>query len=123
MSDIHDNIKRLRLQNNITLAELAKMIGVKEATAQRYESGEIKNIKHKTIVNLANIFNVKPSIIMGWEEENSGYYTDPEVTEYANQLKNNPDLRLLFDAATDMTKNDIDFVVNMIENLKKRKGK
>ena len=32
-------------------------------------------------------------------------------------------MRLLFDAAEDMTKDDIDFVVNMIENLKKRKGK
>ena len=52
-----------------------------------------------------------------------GYYTDPEVAEYANKLKNNPDMRLLFDAAEDMTKDDIDFVVNMIENLKKREGK
>lgn len=52
-----------------------------------------------------------------------GYYIDPEVAEYADKLKNNPDMRLLFDAAEDMTKDDIDFVVNMIEGLKKREGK
>jgi len=30
---------------------------------------------------------------------NDSYYIDPEVAEYANKLKDNPDMRLLFDAA------------------------
>ena len=32
-------------------------------------------------------------------------------------------MRLLFDAAEDMSKDNIDFVVNLIEGLKKREGK
>ncbi len=48
---------------------------------------------------------------------------DPSVSEYAQAIKDNPDLRILFDASKDMSKDDIDFVLNTIEMLKKREGK
>lgn len=53
----------------------------------------------------------------------AGYYTDPEVAEYAEELRTNPKYRLLFDASKDLSKEDIDFVVDMIERLKAREGK
>nr|DAO76612.1 MAG TPA: helix-turn-helix domain protein [Caudoviricetes sp.] len=64
---IHKNIKQLRAANGLTLKELAEKLGVKEATAQRYESGEIKNIKYETIIKLSEIFGCSPAVIMGWE--------------------------------------------------------
>ena len=53
----------------MTLLELANALGVREATAQRYESGEIKNLKHATVLEMARIFNCSPSYLMGWEDE------------------------------------------------------
>ncbi len=69
LSTIHEKIKEQRLKCGYTLAEIADIIGVKEATVQRYESGEIKNIKHNTIIKLATIFNCTPAYLMGWTEE------------------------------------------------------
>ena len=57
------------------------------------------------------------------QTKDAGYYTDPEVAEYAEELQTNPKYRLLFDASKDLSKEDIDFVVNMIEQLKAREGK
>lgn len=57
------------------------------------------------------------------QTKDAGYYTDPEVVEYAEELRTNPKYRLLFDASKDLSKEDIDFVVNMIEQLKAREGK
>lgn len=57
------------------------------------------------------------------QTKDAGYYTDPEVAEYAEELRTNPEYRLLFDASKDLSKEDIDFVVNMIEQLKAREGK
>jgi transcriptional regulator with XRE-family HTH domain len=37
--------------------------------AQRYESGDIKNIKHETILSLASLFSVSPAYLMGWTDE------------------------------------------------------
>ena len=57
------------------------------------------------------------------QTKDAGYYTDPEVAEYAEELRTNPKYRLLFDASKDLSKADIDFVVDMIERLKAREGK
>jgi repressor LexA len=71
MSTINERIKERRLAANLTLDQVAKHLGVKEATVQRYESGTIKNIKHETIIALANLFKCKPSYLMGWDDQNS----------------------------------------------------
>jgi len=69
MSSINKRIKHRRLSLGMTLLEVAEQLGVKEATVQRYESGEIKNIKHETIAALAKILKCSPAYIMGWEDE------------------------------------------------------
>ena len=46
---------------------LLNSIGVKEATAQRYESGAIKSISHETISRLSEILSCTPSYLMGWD--------------------------------------------------------
>lgn len=66
---IGERIKLKRLENQMTLLEVADLIGVKEATVQRYESGEIKNLKQRTIARLAEIFHTTPAYLMGWEDE------------------------------------------------------
>lgn len=71
MAIINERIKNRRLSLHMTLAEVANYLGVKEATAQRYESGEIKNIKHETIVELAKLFQCHPAYLMGWDDSPS----------------------------------------------------
>ncbi len=68
-NSINKRIRQARINKDMTLLEVANKLGVTEATVQRYESGEIKNIKHKTIQNLSNILGVSPSYLMGWEDE------------------------------------------------------
>ena len=65
---LHERIKKCRLDSGMTLLEVANALGVREATAQRYESGEIKNLKQATVLEMAKIFNCSPSYLMGWEE-------------------------------------------------------
>lgn len=69
MSKINERIKERRLQMGLTLAEVADALGVKEATAQRYESGAIKSISHETICKLSETLHCSPSYLMGWEDE------------------------------------------------------
>ena len=69
MSKINERIKERRLQMGLTLAEVADALGVKEATAQRYESGAIKYISHETICKLSETLKCSPSYLMGWEDE------------------------------------------------------
>lgn len=66
---LNERIKERRLALSMTLMDVANALGVKEATVQRYESGEIKNPKHDTVLQLAKIFHCSPSYLMGWDEK------------------------------------------------------
>lgn len=64
--NVGERIKEVRLKRNKTLLEIANMLGVSEATVQRYESGNIKNLKLDTISKIASFLDVDPAYLMGW---------------------------------------------------------
>lgn len=66
---IGDKIKLKRIEKELTLEELGKMIGVSRATIQRYESGVIAGIPSDKIEMIADILKVSPAYLMGWEDE------------------------------------------------------
>lgn len=74
-------IKNRRLELGLTLKDVANALGVSEATVQRYESGDIKNIKHDTIAHLAEILKCSPSYLMGWEDDKSDFVLSNEEKE------------------------------------------
>lgn len=66
MAILQDRIKERRNALGLTLLEIAEQLNVTEATMQRYENGQIKNIKHETIYALSQILKCSPSYLMGW---------------------------------------------------------
>lgn len=71
--EIGENIRKYREQHGLSLTDLAQIIKSKigklpnKATLQRYESGDIKNIPYDMVILLAEIFNVTPAQLMGWD--------------------------------------------------------
>ena len=61
-------IKKRRDELNLTLLDIARKVGVSEATVQRYESGQIKNIRQEKIVRLAAALQLTPAQLLGWED-------------------------------------------------------
>lgn len=76
--EFKDKIKTLRLGRNLTMDELAKMVGVSTPTIQRYESGEIKNVRRDKIYNLSKALGTTPARLMGWEDE---IFHDSDINE------------------------------------------
>lgn len=74
----NERIKTLREAHDLTLKDIAKDLGVSEATAQRYESNAIKNIPYEVIVKYAEIFRCSPCYIMGWENDTELTLSDME---------------------------------------------
>lgn len=121
-----DKMKRLFSQrlvgvmqeNNINQVELSKILGVSESTVGKWIL--CKAIPRMGVIQkLSDYFHVGKSYFLE-EDANTGYYTDPTVNEYAEQLRSNPNMRLLFDATKDMTKEDIDYVVDLVNRLKNK---
>lgn len=65
------DLKARRLELGLTMAEVAKAIGVSEATISRYESGNIKNMRRDRIENYAKVLKVNPATLIGATDESA----------------------------------------------------
>ena len=64
-------IKELRTLAGMSQEELGKRVGVQRAAINKYEKGTVENIPIKTIENIANVFDVSPTYLVGWDNQNS----------------------------------------------------
>lgn len=117
----NDRLRRLREEHRYTLKEIASKLGVSEAMVSRHESNT-KNIPYDIIEQYAKIYGCMPQYIMGWKDDDSsgseGYYTNPETAKLAQELFDNPDMRVLFDAARDSEPKDLQMAADLLKRLK-----
>lgn len=120
MPMLQDRIKERRTALGLTLLELAEHLGVKEATMQRYESGEIKNIKHETVYELSKLLKCSPSYLMGW----SDFLTDKPITCAERKLtERQAHIVELFDDLTEEQQDNIIGRAEMLAELNEQEAK
>lgn len=61
-----ERIKYLRSLTGMSQEELGRRVGVQRAAINKYEKGTVENIPIKTIENIARVFDVSPTYIVGW---------------------------------------------------------
>ena len=54
-------IRELRQARGMSQEELGKIVGVRRAAVNKWETGETKNLKRDTIEKLSKFFGVSPS--------------------------------------------------------------
>ncbi|OHY30143.1 hypothetical protein BI362_07475 [Streptococcus parauberis] len=71
MSDLNvkneTRIKQLRIDTNKSQAEVAEAAEVNLRTYQRWESGEVKNIRQRNANKLADFYNVPVGYLLGYD--------------------------------------------------------
>ena len=115
--DIRDVIRNRRIELGLTMKEVADMVGVSEATISRWESGDIANMRRNKISALANALQMPPAVIMGWEEPPT-YYVNPDTAKMAQELFEDSDMRVLFDAAKNSRPEDLKMAADLLKRLK-----
>lgn len=68
---VSERLKSFREDSGLTQEAVAKKIGVTKQTIHKYESGIVKNIPLKNIEKLAKLYNIKPSQITRWVDEDN----------------------------------------------------
>jgi len=115
-----EEVRDLRKSKGLTLKDVAKALHTTEQTINKYELEIVRNIPLEKIEKLANLYGVSPAYIMGWDEgepEVPSYYYDPETAELAQALFNRPELKILFDASRDASKEDIEMAAEIIRKM------
>lgn len=102
--------------------EFAKFIGIPHSTLFSI----LKNVGGASIDNIIKIckgLGISADDLAkmdGIEDTHEGYYTNPDTAEYAEMLHTRPGARLLFSAAKDISKDDLQKAVEYIEFLKSK---
>ncbi len=86
-------IHNRRLELGKTLEEIGAIVGVSKGTVQRWESGNITNMRRDKLAKLAKALEVSPAQLMGWEDEKE--IQPPALTSAESVLLS--DFRLLND--------------------------
>lgn len=112
-----------KIKEQGTQREFAAKIGMPSSTLFSI----LRNVGGASIDNIIKIckgLNISPDELaeIGEEitipSETKGYYTDPEAAEFAEYLRTRPGARMLFSAAKDISKEDMEKAVEYIELLK-----
>lgn len=107
----------------MTQREFAANIGMPSSTLFSI----LRNVGGASIDNIIKIckgLNISPEELANIGDpiliprERKGYYTDAETAEFAEYLRTRPGARMLFSAAKDISKEDMEKAVEYIELLK-----
>ena len=104
-----ERIKTRRIDQGLTVEKVAQAVGVSAATVSRWERGEIASLSADKVSRLAEILQVTPDYLMGWE-------TPPQDGKLNN---------VYFNFAREAQENQIDpddirLAIEMIKKLKRR---
>lgn len=115
-------IKECREQAGLTQEELGEKLGLQRAAINKYEKGHVENMKRATIKRMADIFDVSPSWLMGFEEDYQEDYQEDPIPRTKDALleyfHKNPQLKVLFSLSEDLSDDDIDYLVKLAKRMK-----
>ena len=126
MGNFQNIFKRLRTSSGLTQVELAEKIGISRSTIGMYETGA-REPDFETLEAIADFFNVDIDYLLGRSDKTEllpetigHYYLNDETAKAAQEIFENKELRLLFDAARDADAEDLQTVHSMLLALKRK---
>ena len=99
-----------------TQTDLIADLGVNRSTISTWCRGE-KMPRMGTVQTLADYFGIRKSDLI--EDRQEMIDDDAEVWELRQQLREQPGMRILFDAARGVSKEDLEAAADMIRRFKK----
>lgn len=124
----YDRIFEIMKEKELTAYRVSKDTGISQASLADWRKGRSKPKIDKLQI-LSEYLGVSIAYLTGESQERddtqqmqapNGYYVDKETAEYAEMLRTRPGARLLFSAAKDISREDLQKAVEYIEFLKSK---
>lgn len=117
---IGERIRARREELGLTQQELADRMGYSSRTTINKIEAGVNDISQSKVVAFAKALDTTVAYLMEWEEEEEqkAYYLNDETAEIAQQVYDDPDLRMLFDASRSARPEDIRLAADLLRRLK-----
>ena len=113
----YEKIKTLCKERGITITGLERELGFANGYIKGAKDGKISA---ERVMKIGDYFGVPYHEIdeETFDKDKSVYYIDRETASLAQELFDNPDLRILMDAARGVAPKDLRLVAQMLERFK-----
>lgn len=120
---IIERVVRLISEKGISETDFCKATGIPRST---FGNWKVRSTDPNAIYidKIAKVLRVSERYILTGEEdkeEKEQYYLDPEAAALAQEIFDNPNLKILFDATRDVSKEDLEMVLQITQRLLKKK--
>ena len=120
------NLKYYMTEKNISQNELARYLNVSPTSVNNWYNG-YKTPRMDKIDKLCEFFNINRSDLMtdfrsDEPDIEDSYYLDDDAKDLAEFMLENPEYKVLFDASRNVSKEDIEFVKEMIDRMSGNDG-
>lgn len=113
----YETIKKLCKENRVTVTGVEKELGFSRGSLCKVNTNKPSMEK---VQKLAAYFNVSVESLLGSEEDAPNYYLNEETAKAAQEIFENKELRMLFDAARDADAEDLKALHSMALALKRK---
>lgn len=125
MEEIGKIIYERRKELSLTLEEVGKAVGVGKSTVRKWENGMIKNMGRDKLAALAKVLRLNPVMLVPMPDDQLDLHMfgPDEDRERLEALHQDPRLGMLFDRTRKMSKEDVDFMLQMADRILKERDK
>lgn len=122
-----NKFKELRSKLGITQEEFRQQFNNRygrtytAAAISQFENGK-RTPETSALIDFANFFNVSIDYLLGNEPPKQEYYHDPEVAAIAQEMHDNPEIKVLFHATKGMNKESIEEIRKFVEFQKMKEN-
>ncbi len=113
-------LKKLREEKGETQAQLAEFLNVSQQAVGKWELDKASP-DDKILIKIANHYGATTDYLLGYDNAPT-YYTDPETAALAQELKDNPQFKVLFDSTRDMDPESVKKIIEFIKYQRHLEG-
>lgn len=114
-----DQLKRICEARGLKVTTTVKAAGLSTGLIGNWKSGGKPN--YDTLCRLADYLGVSVQELVDDEPREAKPQERNELTEYLDQLRERPEMRMLFSVAKNATKEEVESIARFIEDMNKNK--
>lgn len=119
-------LKLLIKKKGYTIKDFAAFIGMPYTTLLSMLNGSIGGAAVESVIKICRALGISVETLQVSDisdseiETISGYYLNPETAKLAQEIHDDPELRILMDASRDLEPEDIKTIVELVKRMKKK---
>ena len=115
---MYEIFAKLLEERGVTPYQVFKATGVAQSSLSDWKNGKSKP-KYEKMVKIADYFNVSVDYLLTGGQKNQAPIdaVDEDLRDYLDELRNRPEMRMLFSTTKNATKAQIEAIVKMVEEM------